>query len=75
MNEIVHKMQHVPNFLKQLMDYGAWGSVLMSWIMSVTPVFNFIIIILALIWGYFRILDIRLSIKLKKLQIRRHNDV
>ena len=69
------KLEHVPNALKHVADASAWVSIITSWVITLTPILNFTIIILALIWGYFRIQDIRLSINLKKLRIRRHKDL
>jgi len=68
------KLEHVPAVLKHLADASAWTSVIMSWIVAVTPLLQFGIIVLALVWGYYRVQDIRLAIHLKKLKIRRHED-
>ena len=69
------KLEHVPNALKHVADASAWLSVLTTWVITLTPLLNFVIILFALIWGYFRIQDMRLSIYLKKLKIRRHEDL
>jgi len=68
------KLEHVPNALNHIVDASAWGGVIMSWIITLTPILNFIIVLLALMWGYFRIQDIRLAIHLKKLKISKHED-
>lgn len=68
------KLEHVPAALKHVADASAWVGVLTSWVLAITPILQGGVIILALIWGYFRIQDIRLAIHLKKLKIRRHED-
>lgn len=68
------KLEHVPAALKHVGDASAWIGVLASWVLAITPMLQVGVIILALIWGYFRIQDMRLSIHLKKLKIRRHED-
>jgi len=69
-----NKLQHVPEALKHTADAATGMGLVATWIASLTPLLNFFVVILALIWGYFRIQDMRLSIKIKKMKIRRHED-
>lgn len=70
-----NKLDHVPEVLKSTVDATAFISVLTSWAIALTPLFQFAVIVLAFVWGYFRVIDIVLSIRLKKLKIRRHEDL
>lgn len=70
-----NKLEHVPATLKHFADASAGTSVLLAWITTLTPFLNFGIVILVAIWGYYRVKDIKLSIELKKLKIRRHEDL
>lgn len=69
-----NKLEHVPEALKHTVDAGAGFSIILVWITTLTPVLNFAIVLLALVWGYYRIQDMRLSIEIKKLKLRRHED-
>ena len=70
-----NKLQQVPDALKHAADAAAGMGMVVSWIASLTPLLNFFVVILALVWGYFRIQDMRLSIKIKQMKIRRHEDM
>ena len=67
-----NKLEHVPSAVKHVADAGAGASIVLTWITTLTPLLNFSIILLALVWGYFRIQDMRLSIKIKQIEIKRH---
>ena len=69
---MTNRLEHVPNVVKHVADAGAWGAVILAWIATLTPLLNFSIILLALVWGYFRIQDMRLSIKIKEIEIEKH---
>lgn len=75
-NEISNKLEHVPEPLKSITDVIAFAvSILTTWVIALTPIVEFAILIMAGVWGYFRIKDIILSVRLKKLKIRRHEDL
>jgi hypothetical protein len=69
-----NKLEHVPNVLKHVADASAGISVIVTWISTLTPLLNFSVILLALVWGYFRIQDMRLSIQIKKIEILKHEE-
>lgn len=70
-----NKLQHVPDVLKNTADIVAFiVSILTTWVIALTPIVEFMILIMAGVWGYFRIKDIILSARLKKLKIRRYED-
>lgn len=70
-----NKLDHVSEPIKSTIDATAFFSVFTTWMIALTPLLEFAVIVLAIIWGYFRIKDIILSIRLKKLKIRRHEDL
>lgn len=70
-----NKLDHVPEVLKSTADVTAFVSVLTTWAIALTPLLEFAVLILAFVWGYFRIKDLFLSMRLKKLKIRRHEDI
>lgn len=61
-----NKLEHIPNVVKHVADAGVGGSVILTWITTLTPFLNFLIIVLALIWGSYRIQEMRLSVKIKQ---------
>lgn len=67
-----NKLEHVPEVVKHIADAGAGASIVTTWISALTPVVNFSIIVMASIWGYFRIQDLRLASKLKRIEIDKH---
>ena len=68
-------LDKVPEPLKNTADAVVSASLIItSWIVVLTPIVEFMILIMAGVWGYFRIKDIILSVRLKKLKIRRHED-
>lgn len=70
-----NKLEHVPNALKQAADAGVGLSLISTWIIVLTPLLEFSVLLMAMVWGYFRIQDMRLSVKIKKRKLRRHEDV
>jgi len=69
-----NKLEHMPSVAKHVADAGVGLSVVTTWIATLTPFLNFAIVLLALFWGYFRIQDMRLSIKIKKIEIEKHGE-
>ena len=71
-----NKLQNVSEPLKHFTDALVFiVSVLTQIAIVLTPIVEFFILIMAGVWGYFRIKDIVLSVRLKKLKIRRHEDL
>ena len=70
-----NKLDHVSEPIKSTMDLTTFVSVLTTWVVALTPLLEFAVLILAFVWGYFRIKDLFLAMQLKKLKIRRHEDI
>lgn len=70
-----NKLDHIPEALKSTVDATAFISVLTTWAIALTPLLEFAVLVLAFVWGYFRIKDLFLAMRLKKLKIRRHEDI
>ena len=62
-----------PESVKHLADAGAGVGITLAWIEVLTPVLNFAVLILAIIWGVYRIKDIQLSNQLKQRELDEHN--
>lgn len=69
-----NKLQ-IPEALKTTIDFSAFVSVATAWAIALTPLLQVGVILLAIIWGYFRVKDIRLAIKLKKLKLREYENL
>ncbi len=67
---MVDRLLQLPKVVKATIDFSAFGSVLTAWAVAVTPLLQVSVMILAIIWSYFRIKEIRLSIRLKKLSLK-----
>ena len=71
-----NKLQNVSEPVKSTADVIAFTiPILTTWAIALTPIVEFLILIMAGVWGYFRIKDIILSVRLNKLKIRRHEDL
>ena len=64
--------QHVQEVVKYGVDGVAGTTLLVSWIELLTPILNFAGLILAIIWGVYRIIDLRLAKKLKEKELDRY---
>ena len=71
---MANRLQNVSEPIKNTADATIGISYVSTWIISLTPVLEFGILVLAIIWGHYRIKDMILSVKLKKMKIRRHED-
>jgi len=69
MTKIVERVEHLPDASKHLADAGAGMTFVLSWIEVLTPIINFIAILLAVVWGVYRIIDIRMSNEIKRKQL------
>lgn len=69
-----NKLQ-IPEALKTTIDFSVFVSVATAWAIVLTPLLQVGVILLAIIWGYFRVKDIRLAIKLKKLKLREYENL
>lgn len=69
-----NKLQ-IPEALKTTIDFSVFVSVATAWAIALTPLLQVGVILLAIIWGYFRVKDIRLAIKLKKLKLREYENL
>jgi len=63
------ELHHVVPVVKHGVDAAAGASILLSLIEVLTPVLNFFALILAIIWGVYRIIDMQLSNKIKKKEL------
>ncbi len=69
-----NKIEHVSNIVKNVADASAGSAVVYSWIASLTPFLNFVVLVLAITWGIYRIHDMRLSVKIKEKQLNGGSD-
>ena len=63
---------HVQESVKHGVDGVAGTTLLLSWIEILTPILNFAGLILAIIWGVYRIIDLRLAKRLKERELDRY---
>jgi phage-related protein len=71
-----NELEKVPGTLKNIVDAIAFiVSIFTQIAIVLTPLVEFIILIMAGVWGYYRIKDIICSVRLKRLKIRRHEDL
>ena len=68
------KLEHVSNVVKNIGDLTAGTSVLIVWITSLTPLLEFAALSLALIWGWYRIVGMKLSNDIKRAELREYED-
>ena len=61
--------EHTQEVVKHGVDGVAGGTIVLAWIELLTPVLNFVGLILAIIWGIYRIRDMQLSSKLKQHEL------
>ena len=59
-------MSAIPETVKHVTDAAAGVGVVVTWIANVTPLLNFSVVLLAIVWGVYRIHDMRLAIAIKK---------
>lgn len=68
--KIVNAVEHLPSVSKHITDAGAGVTFILSWIGVLTPILNFFAILLAVVWGVYRIIDIRLSNDIKREKLK-----
>lgn len=62
------------NVVKNVGDLSAGTSVLVVWVASLTPVLEFAALTLAIIWGWYRIVDMKVSTQLKRAELKEYED-
>lgn len=66
-------INHASETGKHILDAGAGISITLAWIEALTPVLNFVAVFLAIIWGVYRIKDMKLSNQLKQKKLDEHD--
>jgi len=69
-----NRLEHVSNVVKNVGDLSAGTSVLVVWVASLTPVLEFAALTLAIIWGWYRIVDMKVSTQLKRAELKEYED-
>lgn len=62
--------EHTQEVVKNGADGVAGATILLAWMEALIPVLNIVGLVLAIIWGIYRIYDIKLSHKIKKETLR-----
>jgi len=68
------KLAHIPEGIKNALDASAGAGVILTWLIEVTPFLNFAVVLLAIVWGIYRIHDMRLAIKIKQKELDNKED-
>ena len=68
-----HLINHMSDTIKHILDAGSGVAIVLSFIQAFTPMLNFIAVVLAVIWGYYRIVDMKLSNEIKRKQLKEYD--